>query len=380
MDIYGHCDERFARVRDAFERNFTEHGDIGASCAVTVDGEYVVDLWAGHQDKERTTPWDEDTIVCVYSTTKTMTFLAALMLADRGELDLYGPVVKYWPEYGQNGKEATKVCHFLSHSAGVPGFEPAIKGDDIYDWDLCVKNLAAQKPWWKIGEESGYHAATQGFLVGELVRRITGKSFGTFFREEVAKPLGADFHVGVEAQHLHRIGDMIPDATPLPEDNPFAKVEPGSVIDRLSKGMEMDDDAANSTAWRQAEIPAANGHGNARSVVRAQTPLVNGGSAFGVRLLSAGGCRRALEEQIEGVDHVFLMKLKFGMGYVFPNEMLYSARKDCGVFFGGAGGSSIVLDFDRHLCLSYVMNRMSNSLLGDPRAKNVGGAAYDCLD
>ena len=380
MDIHGHCDERFARVRDAFERNFTEHGDIGASFAATVDGEYVVDLWAGHKDVERTEPWAEDTIVCVYSSTKTMTFLCALMLADRGELDLYAPVVKYWPEYGQNGKEKTEVRHFLSHTAAVPGFEPAIRGEEFYDWELCVKNLAAQKPWWNIGEQSGYHAATQGFLIGEVVRRITGKSFGTFLRDEVAKPLGADFHVGVPTEHLPRIGDMIPDTSPLPEDNPFAKVEPGSVIDRLNKGMEMDDDAANTTAWRQAEIPAANGHGNARSLVRAQTPMVNGGRAFGAELLSEAGCRRALDVQIEGVDLLFQMPMKIGMGYGFPNELLHSAKPDRGVFWGGAGGSSIVLDLDRHLCLSYVMNRMSNSLLGDPRAKNVGGATFDCLD
>ena len=290
MDIHGHCDERFARVRDAFERNFTEHGDIGASFAATVEGEYVVDLWAGHKDVERTEPWLEDTIVCVYSSTKTMTFLCALMLADQGELDLYAPVVKYWPEYGQNGKEKTEVRHFLSHTAAVPGFEPAIRGEEFYDWDLCVKNLAAQQPWWNIGEQSGYHAATQGFLIGEVVRRITGKSFGTFFRDEVAKPLGVDFHVGVATEHLHRIGDMIPDTSPLPEDNPFAKVEPGSVIDRLNKGMEMDDDAANTTAWRQAEIPAANGHGNARSLVGAQTPMVNGGRALVLVVLVLVNC------------------------------------------------------------------------------------------
>ena len=145
-----------------------------------------------------------------------MTFLCALMLADRGELDLYAPVVNYWPEYGQQGKEATEVRHFLSHTAALPGFDPAVKGSELYDWDLCVANLEAQEPWWKIGEQSGYHAATQGFLIGEVVRRVTGKSIGRFFREEVATPLGADFHIGVDLSEFHRIGQMIPDEAPPP--------------------------------------------------------------------------------------------------------------------------------------------------------------------
>ena len=380
MDIHGHCDERFARVRELFERNFTELGDVGASYAVTVEGEYVVDIWGGHRDAAKTQPWAEDTIVCVYSTTKTMTFLCALMLADRGELDFHAPVVKYWPEYGQQGKEATEVRHLMSHTAAVPGFDPQIKHDEIYDWDLCVENLAAQKPWWEIGTQSGYHAATQGFLIGELVRRITGKSFGTFFKDEVATPLGADFHIGVDARHLHRIGEMIPDPTPLEEgDNPFADMEPGSVAARLLEGQEMDDNAVNTAAWQQAEIPAANGHGNARSVVRAQTALANGGRAFGVELLSAAGCQRILEEQINGVDLLFGFPLRIGMGYGFPAKDLPWTPSDTSMFWGGAGGSTIVVDLHRHVCLSYVMNKMSNSLMGDPRGTDLGKAVYQCL-
>ncbi|MGD8416754.1 MAG: serine hydrolase domain-containing protein, partial [Pseudomonadales bacterium] len=212
MEIHGFCDERFAGVREVFEANFTERGDVGASFAATVDGEYVIDLWAGHADAARTRPWTEDTIVNVYSTTKTMTFLCALMLADRGELDLDAPVVEYWPEYGQNGKEKTLVRHFLSHSAGVPGFDPAVDSATLYDWDACTANLAAQAPWWEPGSKSGYHAITQGYLIGELVRRITGRSFGTFFREAVAEPVGADFHVGLPPAEFDRVAEMIPAA------------------------------------------------------------------------------------------------------------------------------------------------------------------------
>lgn len=308
-----------------------------------------------------------------------MTFLCALMLADRGELDLYAPVVNYWPEYGQQGKEATEVRHFLSHTAALPGFDPAVKGSELYDWDLCVANIEAQEPWWKIGEQSGYHAATQGFLIGEVVRRVSGKSIGRFFNEEVATPLGADFHIGVDPGEFHRIGQMIPDeAPPPPGDNPFADMEPGSIVERLFNSQELEDDAVHTAAWRQAEIPAANGHGNARSVVRAQTALANGGRAFGVDLLSAAGCQRILDEQIDGPDLVFGFPLKFGMGYAFPSRKL-SAPSDTSMFWGGAGGSSIVVDLERHVCLSYVMNRMSNSLMGDTRGTNLSKAVYQCL-
>ena len=379
MDIHGRCDERFAKVRELFERNFTEHGDVGASFAATVDGEYVVDIWGGHRDAAKTQPWEEDTIVCVYSTTKTMTFLCALVLADRGALDLYAPVTRYWPEYGQNGKEATEVRHFLAHTSAVPGFDPVIKGDELYDWDLCVRNLAAQKPWWPIGEQSGYHAATQGFLIGEVVRRVTGKSIGTFFREEIAAPLGADFHIGVDAKHFHRIGDMIADPTPLEAtDNPTIDMAPDSMIARIFNSMEMEEDAVGTAGWRQAEIPAANGHGNARSVVRSQTPLANGGTAFGVKLLSPAGCQRMREEQIEGEDLLFGFPLKFGMGYAFPSNLPF-APSETSMFWGGAGGSTIAVDLERHVCVSYVMNQMSNSLMGDPRGIGLGKAVFQCL-
>ena len=199
LEIHGFCDEKFAAVREAFARNFDEFGDVGASFAATVEGEFVVDLWAGHADKARTRAWERDTIVNVYSTTKTMSFLSALVLADRGQLDFHAKVTDYWPEYGASGKENTEVRHFMSHAAGVPGFDPALAtAAELYDWELCTDNLAAQKPWWEPGAQSGYHAITQGYLIGELVRRITGRSIGAFFREEIATPLGADFHIGMD--------------------------------------------------------------------------------------------------------------------------------------------------------------------------------------
>ena len=376
MDIHGFCDERFAAVREVFEKNFTERNDVGASFAVTVEGEYVVDIWGGHRDAAKTLPWTEDTIVNVYSTTKTMTFLCALMLADRGELDFNAPVTRYWPEYGANGKEKTEVRHFMSHTAGVPGFDPPIDTDTLYNWDAAVENLAAQSPWWEPGSRSGYHAITQGFLIGELVRRITGKSIGNFFHEEIAAPLGADFHIGVAPKDFDRIAEMIPAQTGA------ARVRPNldTITGRVFASVDLGNNAVNSAAWRQAEIPAANGHGNARSVVRAQTALANGGTAFGQNLLSAAGCRRILEEQISGKDAVLMMPIRFGLGYAFPNDtMPMSPKGSTAMFWGGAGGSTIVVDLDKHICLSYVMNQMAGALVGDSRGGQLGQTVYDCL-
>ena len=378
MEVHGFCDPRFARVREAFERNFEEHHEVGATFAATVEGEFVVDLWAGHADLARTRPWEEDTIVNVYSTTKTMSFLCGLLLADRGRLDFHAKVTDYWPEYGQNGKENTEVRHFFSHSAGVPGFDPYLTSPEaLFDWQGCIDNLVAQAPWWEPGSQSGYHAITQGFLIGELVRRIDGRTLGTYFREEIAEPLGADFHIGMAPEHFGRVAEMIPDTSPI--DPAFGEPEPDSITGRVFASSPADTDTANSDGWRAAELPAAGGHGNARSVVRAQTPVANGGSAFGVDLLSPDGCRVIQEEQTNGADAVILLPVRFGMGYAFPNEMMPMSPNDRAMFWGGAGGSTIVVDQDARVCLSYVMNQMKNALLGDQRGGSLGRAFYEAL-
>ena len=379
LEIHGFCDEKFAAVREAFARNFDEFGDVGASFAVTVEGEFVVDLWAGHADKARTRAWERDTIVNVYSTTKTMSFLCALVLADRGQLDFHAKVTDYWPEYGASGKENTEVRHFMSHAAGVPGFDPALEtAAELYDWELCTDNLAAQKPWWEPGAQSGYHAITQGYLIGELVRRITGRSIGAFFREEIATPLGADFHIGMDDSVFPRVAEMIPDDAPA-GDGPFGEMDPTSIPARVFASANADTTAVNTPAWRRAEIPAAGGHGNARAVVRAQTPLANEGKAFGVELLSPAGCRRILEEQTNGPDAVLMLPIRFGLGYAFPNEMMPMSPNDNAMFWGGAGGSTIVVDQSARVCLSYVMNQMKAAIVGDRRGGGLGKAFYDSV-
>ena len=378
MDIHGFCDERFAPVRQAFERNFTEYGDVGASFAATVEGEFVVDLWAGHADKARTRPWREDTIVNVYSTTKTMSFLCAFVLADRGLLDFHAKVTDYWPEYGQNGKENTEVRHFMSHSAGVPGFDPKLaEAQGLYDWDACVDNLAKQTPWWEPGTKSGYHAVTQGYLIGEVVRRITGRSIGAFFREEIAQPLDADFHIGMPASEFGRVAEMIPDE-PAEGGEGFAPA-PDSIAARVFASAPAGTEVVNTPAWRQAEIPAAGGHGNARAVVRAQTPLANDGKAFGVELLSPASCRLMLEEQTDGPDAVLTLPIRFGLGFAFPNQFMPMSPNEDAMFWGGAGGSTIVVDQKARVCISYVMNQMKAAIVGDRRGGGLGKAFYDNL-
>lgn len=377
MEIHGFCDERFAAVRDAFERNFTQHGDVGATFAATVEGEFVVDLWAGHADQARTRPWQEDTVVNVYSTTKTMSFLCAFLLADRGLLDFNAKVADYWPEYACNGKEETEVRHFMSHAAGVPGFAPALaNAEQLYDWDTCVRNLAAQEPWWTPGDQSGYHAITQGYLIGELVRRIDGRSIGAFFREEIATPLGADFHIGMGADAFPRVAEMIPDQAA--GDGVFPGMDPNSITARVFASAQAGTEHVNTDAWRQAEIPAAGGHGNARAVVRAQTPLANDGKAFGVELLSPKACQLMRQEQTNGADAVLMLPIRFGLGYAFPSEQMPMSPNDNAMFWGGAGGSTIVVDQPARVCLSYVMNQMKAAIVGDQRGGGLGKAFYEC--
>ncbi|MHA2181018.1 MAG: serine hydrolase domain-containing protein, partial [Promethearchaeota archaeon] len=205
IEIHGFCDDRFTAVKEAFQQNFKTEGEVGASFAATINGKFVVDIWGGYADKAKSRPWEKDTIVNVFSTTKVMTIICALMLVDRGQLDLDVPVAKYWPEFAKNGKDKILVRQIFSHTSGLAGWEEKITIDDLYNWNKAVSLLAAQKPWWDPGTSSGYHALTHGYLLGELVRRITGKSLGTFFREEVSNPLNADFHIGFGQELDNRV-------------------------------------------------------------------------------------------------------------------------------------------------------------------------------
>jgi CubicO group peptidase (beta-lactamase class C family) len=359
-DIQGTCQDRFAAVRDALAASLDDQ-DVGASAAVYVDGEPVVDIWGGFVDAARTTAWQRDTITCAWSTTKTMTALCALILADRGELDLAAPVARYWPEFAAAGKERVQVRHVLSHTAGLPDWDPPITTAVLYDWADATARLAAQPARWAPGTAAGYHSITQGFLVGEVVRRITGVTVGEFFAAEVAGPLDADFHIGLPAEHDHRVAPVIappPAAEAKADDKPPRE---GSAPLRQEEG--------NTEAWRRAGLPAAGGFGNARSVAAVQSVLACGGSARGVRLLSAAGCERAREEQFHGEDRVLRRTLRYGMGYGLMGG-------SC--FWGGWGGSMIMIDFETRMTVSYVMNQMlDQGTTGDDRALSIVMAAYE---
>jgi CubicO group peptidase (beta-lactamase class C family) len=375
MKIHGTLDPKFAPVRDAFADHFERGLEVGASVAVTVDGAPVVDLWAG-QAVQGGAPWQRDTIVNVYSTTKTMASLCVLMLADRGELDLDAPVARYWPEFAMNGKEGVLVRHVMSHSAALPGFEPPLaRIEDVYDWDAVVRNLAAQKPWWTPGEGSGYHALTQGFLQGELVRRTTGRSIGRFFREEVATPLGADFHIGLPAEHDARVAELVP-----PPTGPDAgQTDPNSIGARTLRSAPLTGVEPRTSAWRRAEIPAAGGVGNARSVARVHSALACGGAVDGVRLLSEATVNRILEEQCRGVDRVLNAPIRFGMGYGLIDPSMPLSPNERVFFWGGWGGSLAIIDLDARMSIAYVMNRMAAEVMGDPRGAMIALAAYKSL-
>jgi CubicO group peptidase (beta-lactamase class C family) len=357
--IGGTCDDRFAAVREALAASL-DRDDVGASVAVYVDGEPVVDVWGGYVDAERTRPWENDTITAVWSTTKTMTALCALILADRGELDLEAPVASYWPEFAAAAKDTVLVRHVLGHTAGLPSWTQPVTLEQLYDWPAVTALLAAQEPDSAPGVVGAYHAVTQGFLIGEVIRRVTGRGVARFFAEDVAGPLGADFSFGVPAEDEHRVAPIIPAPWRAPEIEARGPGNP-----------PIPAETANTEAWRRADIPSANGFGNARSVAGVQSVLASGGEVRGVRLLSPAGCERVLEEQFSGEDPVLGTQIRYGMGYAIRG-------RTCS--WGGWGGSVVVVDLEHRMTVSYVMNQMlEQGPLGDDRGLAVVMAAYGGL-
>lgn len=344
----GMCSARFAPLRELFAAKLESGEDLGASLAVNIDGEMVVDLWGGWADEARTVPWTENTIANVFSTTKAMTSLAALVLVDRGELDLDAPVARYWPEFAARGKAEIKVRHLLSQTSGVSGWEQPITLEDLYDWDKSTALLAAQAPWWEPGTASGYHMLTYGHLIGEVIRRITGQRLGEFFAAHVAGPLDADFHIGVPCSEFDRVANLV--LPPPPSDPP--QFDPNSVASKTWTNPTMPLESSGTERWRRADIGAANGHGNARSVARLQSAVACGGAVDGVRLLSPQTIDKIFEVQSDGIDLVIGIPLKIGVGYC----LLPEGRVCC---WGGTGGSLVIIDVDRRITFAYVMNKMA---------------------
>jgi len=366
--------DKFAPVREQFEANLKSGQDVGASFCVMLNGETVVDIWGGFADEARTRPWQRDTIINVYSTTKTMTALTALLIADRGLLDFDAPVARYWPEFAANGKSRVKVSHLMSHSAGLSGWKEPLKTQDVYDWEKMTSLLAAQAPYWEPGTASGYHALTQGYLVGEVIRRITGKSLGTVFREEIAGPLGADFWIGLPASEDARVADLIPP----PAADAIDAGNQNELQANMSRNPGIDVSETRTRAWRGAEIPAAGGTGNARAVAEIHTILANGGVAKGKRFMSEAGCRKALELQVEGTDLVLAQNVRFGMGFGLQGSMLPLPNASS-MFWGGYGGSLAIIDMEARTTMSFVMNRMLGTTTGDMRAFGLAMATWEAL-
>ena len=378
VPIQGVCPDRFDKVRRAFINNFEQRDDVGATAAVYLHGEPVVDLWGGYFDASRTRLWERDTIVNTFSTTKTMTALCVLMLADYGDVDLNAPVARYWPEFAQNGKSGVLVKHLLSHSAGLSGWEQPLSVEQLCDIPYSTKLLEAQAPWWEPGTAIGYHPMTYGPLLGEIIRRVTGQSLGTFFRNEVAAPLGGDYHIGTGPEHDHRVSLMIQSAPPR------QRLNDGSVSDRSFFNPYIMPQDSHRIAWRRTELGGSNGHGNARSVAAIQSVLSNGGEARGVRLLSRAGAERALDPQGEGIDLVFGMPFRWALGFGVSNAFADAAfgGRTAGrriAFWGGSGGSICLNDFDLGMTVAYVMNRHVEGSF-DQRGLDIVIAAYDSIN
>ena len=375
-EVQGSVDPRFVAMRDVLQANVDSGADLGASVAVVLHGEPVVDLWGGFADHEATTPWERDTITNVWSSTKTMMALSALVLVDRGELDVHQKVAHYWPEFAANGKQGIEVRHLLSHTSGVSGWDQPVTTEDIYDWETSTAKLAAQAPWWEPGTVSGYHALNQGHLVGEVIRRITGLKLGQFFAEEIAGPLGADFHIGLDPSEFHRVSPVVP-PPPLPID--LTTLDMNSPLVKTFTGPAPGAEASWTSEWRQADIGAANGHGNARSVARVQSIITNGGEIDGVRLLSPATIELIFEEQSNGVDIVLGVPERFGMGFGLPCEGMPFALDAKICFWGGWGGSMVVNDVGHGMTVTYMMNRMEGGLVGDTRGFDLVAAAFAAI-
>ncbi|APE36496.1 serine hydrolase [Nocardia mangyaensis] len=373
----GFCSDEFAGVRQVFDEQLVSGAELGAALCVTVDGEPVLDLWGGHADPERATAWGADTLVNVFSVTKTMTALCALLLVEAGELEVDERVAHYWPEFAAAGKGGIEVRQLLAHTSGVSGWDRPIELTDIYDTESAAARLAAQAPWWEPGAASGYHALNYGHLIGELVRRITGRTLGRFFADELAGPLGADFHIGTGPEHADRIATLIPPEMP---EFDLSTLDQDSVLVKTLTSPLLDIAETASAGWREAENGAVNGHGNARSVARVQSLIACGGELSGRRFLSPATIDLIFREQADGIDLALLTPLRFGIGYGLPRPQTFPHIPDGRVcWWAGYGGSMVVNDVDRRVTFAYTMNRMATGLIGSDRCDLYLKAVFDAV-
>jgi CubicO group peptidase (beta-lactamase class C family) len=372
----------YEAVRDAFENNFAQGLEVGASFSAYHRGEKVVDIWGGVADPETGRAWDEHTMAVVFSTTKGVTAICAHKLAQEGALDIDAPVAKYWPEFAQNGKDDLPVSYLLSHRAGLAWLDGALTPDEVWAWDPVIAMLEAQVPAWKPGTEHGYHAVTYGYLVGEVIKRITGVSVGTYFRRELAEPLGLDFWIGLPASEESRVATLVGGLTPdTAEMDPDARAFIDSIMGpetdlgkALSMSGALSNDIFNTRDFHAAEVPAAGGIGEARAIAKLYAACV--GTVDGIRVLTPEQVKLATVQQTEGPNRVIMgLDLQFGLGFFVPSSIVNVGGPNSFGHFG-AGGSVGWADPDAEFAFGYVMNKMGLGLAGDTRVQDLVGACY----
>lgn len=372
-EIHGHCEPRFAAVQDAFAANFEGGHELGARFALSVDGEIVVDLWAGWADRKLTRPFDDRTLTPVYSTTKAVASTMIARLVEQGRLRWDQPVAEVWPEFAAEGKGAVTVEQMISHQAGLPGFVEPIDPTLWYDPPVIAAMLAAKAPLWPVGSASGYHALTIGYLVGELFRRVDGRSLGTALREDIAGPAGLDLWIGLPDSEHGRCADLKPpSAMPV-----FGEVTDPKRAAFLSPWAAPS--GRGSADWRRIEIPSANGHATARALARFMGALATDGEVDGVPILSPASVAEASRERIRGQDLVLPFELSWAAGFMrnVPNHFFGPGEATIG--HSGWGGSCAFADPGHRVAGAYVMNRQDVHLIGDPRSTRLIEAAYASL-
>ena len=375
MEIHGECDPQFSKVKETFEKLHQEDREIGSCFAVYKDGKPLVDLWGGFQDEDRTKPWQKDNLVTVYSTTKGVAAFCIALAMEKGLLKYEEKVSTYWPEFANNGKEDITVGMLMSHQAGICSPETR-NVDDYYNQNLMAEKLAGMTPIWEPGTASGYHSMTFGWLTSELILRVTGKSLGTFFREEVGDQHEIDFFIGLPESEDHRVAELVPFDIVRNENSEQQKIEltEAQKSQRNSAGTL---DIHNTKAWRQAEIPSANGQGNAGGLAKFYSLIVPEDNS--IKLLKDDTVNQMTTMQIEGRDLVLAVQVRWGVGFILNKHKVIYGPVESAFGHSGYGGSCAFGDPENKIGVSYVMNRMLDNFNADGRSIELINATYDCL-
>ena len=375
MEIHGECDPQFSKVKETFEKLHQEDREIGSCFAVYKDGKPLVDLWGGFQDKDKTKPWQKDNLVTVYSTTKGVAAFCIALAMEKGLLKYEEKVSTYWPEFANNGKEDITVGMLMSHQAGICSPETR-NVDDYYNQNLMAEKLAGMTPIWEPGTASGYHSMTFGWLTSELILRVTGKSLGTYFREEVGDQHEIDFFIGLPESEDHRVAELVPFDIVRNENSDQQKIEltEAQKSQRNSAGTL---DIQNTKAWRQAEIPSANGQGNAGGLAKFYSLIAPENNSL--KLLKDDTVNQMTTMQIEGRDLVLAVQVRWGVGFILNKHKVIYGPVENAFGHSGYGGSCAFGDPENKIGISYVMNRMLDNFNADGRSIELINATYDCL-